>query len=387
MPVGEIIAIGTELLLGEIQDTNTASIARTFRDLGIDLYRTMIVGDNVDRIAGSIKEALLRADVVITTGGLGPTVDDPTREAVARAFGVELEFHPELWQQILERFTRFNRTPSDNNRRQAYLPVGAVAIENPVGTAPAFYLNSADKMVISVPGVPREMDAIIQRSVIPMLRSRYHLDTVIQIHVLHSAGVGESQVDEWIGEFEHASNPTVGLLAHPGQVDIRIAAKAATVQDANRMITEVAEKIRQRVGDAIYGADDETLEGVLAQRLSLSGWSLTVIESGFGGALSERFAIQGLPNLPVKPSDTLTTPAELTQVVRNMTETNPVQLAVGALYIPGEDRQGLYLFAATPHGEVESNRSYGGHPSLGIPWAIASTIDFIRRNIPQNTGA
>lgn len=122
MPVGEIIAIGTELLLGDTQDTNTSYIARAFRDAGIDLYRTMIVGDNIDRIAQAIREALSRADIVITTGGLGPTVDDPTRLAVARAFGVEMEFEPELWEQIQARFQRFHRHATDNNRRQAYIP-------------------------------------------------------------------------------------------------------------------------------------------------------------------------------------------------------------------------------------------------------------------------
>jgi nicotinamide-nucleotide amidase len=386
MPVGEIIAIGTELLLGEIQDTNTASIARIFRDHGIDLYRTMIVGDNVERIANSVKEAMQRADIILTTGGLGPTVDDPTREAVASVFAVELEFHPALWQQILERYTRFNRKPSENNRRQAYLPKNAIAIENPVGTAPAFYINSADKIVISVPGVPREMDAILQSSVMPLLRKRFKLDMVIQIRVLHCAGVGESQVDEWVSEFEYGSNPTVGLLAHPGRVDIRIAAKAPSYDEANRLIAEVEMKIRQRVGDAIYGIDDDTIQGALARRLYACGWSLSVCESGLNGEIAKSLSTQQITNITFYPTSPETTPSELPQTMRKLHDTHQAQMSIGVLYTPGEVRQSLSLFAITPNGEVESSRSYGGHPSLGIPWAVATAIDFIRRNIPQTTG-
>src|SRR5574340_461977 len=192
MPVGEIIAIGTELLLGETQDTNTSYIARAFRDAGIDLYRTMIVGDNIDRIAQAIREALSRADIVITTGGLGPTVDDPTRLAVARAIGVELEFEPELWEQSQVRFQRFHRHATENNRRQAYIPQGAAAIDNQVGTAPGFYFQEGEKIVISLPGVPREMEFLLQQKVLPLLIDRFALKGIIKSYVLHAAGVGES---------------------------------------------------------------------------------------------------------------------------------------------------------------------------------------------------
>jgi len=141
MPTAEIIAIGTELLLGETADTNTRFIARTLRGLGVDLFRTSTIGDNAGRIAQAIREALARAEIVITTGGLGPTVDDPTRQAVAQAVGVELEFRPELWEQITARVARYGRTPTENQKRQAYIPKGAISIENPVGTAPAFIVN------------------------------------------------------------------------------------------------------------------------------------------------------------------------------------------------------------------------------------------------------
>src|SRR5512133_2805341 len=155
MPSAEIITIGTEILLGEIVDTNARYIARQLRDAGIDLYRKTTVGDNAQRIAQALQQALERCDIVLTTGGLGPTVDDPTREAVALAVGVETEYTPDLWNQIEARFRRYGRLPTENNKPQAYIPKGAIVIENPVGTAPAFIIEIEGKSIISLPGVPR----------------------------------------------------------------------------------------------------------------------------------------------------------------------------------------------------------------------------------------
>lgn len=166
MAVAEIVTIGTELLLGEIQDTNSRYIARALRDIGIDLYRLTTVGDNIKRITATLQEALMRADVVITTGGLGPTVDDPTRQAVADTFNVDLVYKQELWDQILERFSFYNRTPTENNKRQAYIPANAIAIRNDVGTAPAFAVELGVKTLIALPGVPREMEHIMNTFVV-----------------------------------------------------------------------------------------------------------------------------------------------------------------------------------------------------------------------------
>ena len=248
MPSAEIITIGTEILLGEIVDTNTRYIARLLRGLGVDLYRTSTIGDNVERIAEAIRNAMTRADIVITTGGLGPTVDDPTREAVARAVGVETEFRQELWEQILEIITRYGRQPSENQKRQAYVPRGAIAIKNNVGTAPAFIVENPPlplgegqgvRAVISLPGVPKEMEFLLHEAVIPYLQKSYNLNQIIKVRLLHTAGAGEADVDERIGDFETLANPTVGLAAHSGIIDIRIAAKAETEAEADRMIAKV----------------------------------------------------------------------------------------------------------------------------------------------------
>ena len=234
MPSAEIIAIGTELLLGEIQDTNTRYLALRLRDANIDLFRATMVGDNAVRISRVIAEAFNRSDIVITTGGLGPTVDDPTRLAVAMAIGVETEFRPELWDQIQNRFNGLIGSATENNKRQAYIPQGSIAVENPVGTAPAFIVESGSKVIISLPGVPREMEYLIENRVIPYLKEHFQILGTIKASVLHAAGVGESQVDEWIGDLETLINPTVGLLAHPGQVDIRVTAKAGSQEEADR---------------------------------------------------------------------------------------------------------------------------------------------------------
>ncbi|MFQ5616547.1 MAG: molybdopterin-binding protein, partial [Anaerolineales bacterium] len=277
MPTAEIITIGTEIMLGEIIDTNAPYIARKLRDVGVGVRRTWSTGDYPDDIAGAIREATQRAEIIITTGGLGPTVDDPTREAAAKAFGVQTEFREDLWQQVIDRFARFNRYPTENNKQQACVPQGATAIENPVGTAPAFMVefgkgathfqsalhlnqNHPNGVVICLPGVPREMEHLLEHNVLPHLRQRFQLNSVTVVRVLHTAGVGESQIDERIGDLEKLANPIVGLAAHSGQVDVRISANAATEAGACALIQEVETEIRQRLGSWVYGADDEPLE-------------------------------------------------------------------------------------------------------------------------------
>ncbi len=210
MPVAEIITIGTELLLGEIVDTNARYLALEMRNLGIDLYRKITVGDNIERIAQALSQGMERSNVIITTGGLGPTVDDPSRQAFARAMGVEIEFRPELWEQIQARFRRFGRAPTENNRRQAYVPQGAIAMENPVGTAPAFIMETAENALIALPGVPREMEYLMQNRREPLPAPALPLTGMIKARLLHTAGVGESQIDDLIGDLEKLDNPTVG---------------------------------------------------------------------------------------------------------------------------------------------------------------------------------
>lgn len=265
MPSAEIIAIGTELLLGEISDINTAFIAKALNQIGIDIYRTSIVGDNQSRITDLIKHSIKRAQIVITTGGLGPTVDDPTRQAVADVYGEKLIFHEHLWEQIQSRFRAFNRIPTANNKRQAFIPQNAIPIENPVGTAPAFYIFEKDKTIISLPGVPAEMEFLLNNKIIHFLKKTYNLESTIISRIIHTAGIGESSIDNLIGDFEKLNNPSVGITAKPGQVDIRITAKASNQSQARKIITPIEKKILKKVGENVYGFDQDTLYSVVSR--------------------------------------------------------------------------------------------------------------------------
>lgn len=384
MPSAEIIAIGTELLLGEIQDTNTRYLALRLRDANIDLFRATMVGDNANRISRVIAEALNRSDIVITTGGLGPTVDDPTRQAVAMAIGVDTEFRTELWEQIQNRFQRFNRIATENNKRQAYIPQGAIPIENPVGTAPAFIVECGSKVIISVPGVPREMEYLIENRVIPYLKEHFNILGMIKASVLHAAGVGESQVDEWIGDLETLLNPTVGLLAHPGQIDIRVTAKASSADEANHMIEPLISQIKQRLGDHVYGRDADTIESVTQARLTVAGWNFCLVEYGLESELYRH--IKRMTGF-IEPSEICQdtcNPNDLFFHIEKLMGGSGAQVGLGACYCPGPEKQEIYLALITPLGKYEMNRSYGGPPQNGIPFAINTAIDFLRRNLPTS---
>ncbi len=291
----EIVSIGTEILLGEIVDTNSASLARQLRDIGANIYFMTTVGDNRARIADALRTALGRADVVITTGGLGPTVDDVTRQGVADATNRKLEFRPELLAEIAERFRLFGSKMSDNNRVQAYIPAGSIPVYNRLGTAPCFIVEAAAGTIISLPGVPREMRDILAATVIPYLRERMGGKGIIKARVLRTAGIGESSLDSQIGDLMTASNPTVGLAAHTGQTDIRITARADSEAEADTLIAEAEAAIRERVGEHIYGVGEEKLETVFARQLNERGFSLAVSYTGPPGrTIIERLREEGL---------------------------------------------------------------------------------------------
>ncbi len=284
----EIVMIGTELLLGQIVDTNASYLARQMAGLGIDLYRKTTVGDNENRISRTIQKALDRCDVVITSGGIGPTVDDKTREAVARATGQKLVLNTKLLEQISSFFVRRGLELGENNKKQAYVPEYAIPIENPVGTAPGFIVEHNGACVISMPGVPRELYYLTENVVLPFLQKRFGIKTVIKVRLLRTAGIGESNIDRLIDDLEESDNPTVGLAAHPGSVDIRISAKAQNDEAAVQMLDDMEERIRSRVGDIIYGRDEETIEQVTTDLLKASGHTLALLETNTGGVFTSR---------------------------------------------------------------------------------------------------
>ena len=382
MPTAEIITIGTELLLGETIDTNTRFIAQILRDLGVNLYHTQTVGDNAGRIARVVSEALQRAEIVITTGGLGPTVDDPTRQAIAEAAGAALEFHPELWDQIVARIARYGRTPTGNQKRQAFIPKGAIVIENPVGTAPAFIVETHTGAVITLPGVPREMETLLVDAVVPYLQRRFNLHEVIKVRTLHVSGIGEGALDDQVGDLELLSNPTIGLTAHSGIVDIRIAAKASTVQEAESMIVVTEHDLRNRLGKAIFGADEDTLEKTVLNIIAGRGWNLATVESGLGNGLMKRInqaahpAYQGGSNGDIRPD------ALIPACVALVKETK-VSAVLGVVLFTSGEQQEIGILILTPLGQEEQHLSYGGHPKNAERWAINTALDLLRRNLQE----
>ena len=286
----EIVTTGTELLLGQIDDTNATYLARQLRDLGIDLFFRSTVGDNEARIAQVLELALERADLVITTGGLGPTVDDVTREAVSSATNRPLMLYPDLLAQIESFFARFGSTMAENNRRQAFLPQDCIPIENPVGTAPGFIIEDEKGTIITLPGVPREMRYLMKHTVVPYLQQRLGQQDVLVTRILRTVAVGESQIDRTISDLEESSNPTVGLSAHPGQTDVRIVAKAPTKAEAEALVAGFETTIRERLGAAIYATGDVTLEAAIASTLQQKGGTLAVAETLTGGDLTRRLS-------------------------------------------------------------------------------------------------
>ena len=397
MPSAEIITIGTEILLGEIVDTNTRHIARVLRNMGVDLFRTITIGDNTERIADAIRHSMERAEIVITTGGLGPTVDDPTREAVARALGVETEFREDLWEQVVDVISRYGRKPSENQKRQAYVPQGAIGIKNPVGTAPCFIvekhrlqgaeptLNNPERarkqdevqdaaetiesVVISLPGVPNEMEYVLHESIVPYLQKRFNLNEIIKIKVLHCAGLGEGMIDEKIADLETLSNPTVGLAAHTGVVDIRVAAKARTEVEADAMIAVIEKDVRERLGDAVFGADEDKLEDATLNALASRGWTLTAIESGLDGLLARKVPhTTSIPDLQ---------PTHLLDALREARSAANADAALGIVANVAERTADFALIL--PRGEKTHHITYGGPPRSVPRWAVNLALDWLRR--------
>lgn len=402
----EIITIGTELLLGQIVDTNAAYLAEQLAAIGLNVYRKTTVGDNELRIAEVVRNALRRSDVIITSGGLGPTVDDKTREAVAVATNLKLVLNQGLLEHIEEFFSKRGRAIGDNNRRQAYLPRNAIPIHNPVGTAPGFIVKQKDSHVISLPGVPRELYHLMEHAVIPFLRQELGRESIIISRILRTAGVGESDIDRQISDLEESVNPTVGLAAHSGSVDIRIAAKAISDEEGEQMLDEMEARIRQRLGDLIFGTGDVTVEEVVARLLMDRGLSMSVLETNTGGVLASRLsaAPYGLEVLHLAltaspdrakaqilrdvedASVTANDAAELLATqLRQQTEADVAIAIIGDTdpdVGPYSERTGDTYIGLNAEGSTTSRHlRIGGVSEVARAWISNSTLDMVRRHL------
>ncbi len=284
----EIISIGSELLLGQIVDTNASWIAQRLANNGINLFYKTTVGDNFERMCDIIHLALSRSDIVLTGGGIGPTKDDLTREAVAKITNRNLITDKKSLLEIRERFHKRGLLLTKNNERQAEIPEGAIVIENPNGTAPAFIVEAEKGTIISLPGVPFEMKWLVDNRIIPYLKNKFNIEEIIHYRVLKVSDLGESAVDDKIGEIiAHSKNPTVGVLARPGQVDIRITAKAENRNKANSLIDAVDEKISNLLGDNIFGKNDDTIESIVNKLLLERNSSISIFENITAGTISK----------------------------------------------------------------------------------------------------
>lgn len=324
----EIIFTGTELILGQTLNTNSQYLQQTLAALGIDLFFQVTVGDNQKRLVEAILQASARADLVIVGGGLGPTEDDVSREALAEALGVALAGNPEA-RLITERFFKSRGVEMpQNNLKQTLAPPGGIILDNPVGTAPGLAVECNSKLYILVPGPPNEFKTMVDNQVVPLLKTRLGPDvSVIKSRVLKLCGIGESKVDEILAPLLHSRNPTLAPTAKFAEVHLRITSKASSHAEADGMIDNMDRRVRDLLGQYIYGRDDETLPGVVGNLLAAQKLTLAAAETCSGGYLSHlitsfsngsRFfkfaAVSDLPgmqdHLKIKP-DPLQNPAEI----------------------------------------------------------------------------
>lgn len=289
----EVVAIGTELLLGVIVDSNSSWIGEQLALSGIDSYFQVKVGDNFGRMEAAIRQALERADAVICCGGLGPTQDDITRDVIAKVMGVEMRRDERIAADIRRRFEARGRTMSANNLRQADIPVGASPIKEMPGTAPGLVCPVGDKIIYAVPGVPREMKEMVLGTVLPDLRRRSGQSSVIRSRTLRTWGLSESGIDEMLtermAELDRLGNPTIAFNASGIEgIKIRVTAKCDDEATALRILDAEEAIIRGVLGDAVFGIDDQSMELVVLNQLKAKGYTLAAAESITGGILASR---------------------------------------------------------------------------------------------------
>ncbi|MBQ4089966.1 MAG: competence/damage-inducible protein A [Clostridia bacterium] len=286
--VAEILSIGTELLMGQIANTDAQFISRRLGELGISIYRQCTVGDNPARVLESLKESLSRSDIVITTGGLGPTEDDLTKEMVAEYFGLEMELHQPSYDALMEMMSRFGRKITPNNIKQAYFPKGAIIMPNLRGTAPGCIVEKDGKTVAVLPGPPRELTDMFDRQLAPYLEKRSGL--TIKSRFLKIFGLGESNVETMLIDLFHSDDPTLALYCGPGEVAARITTRVKEGEDADAKIEPVYQEILRRVGDAYYGEGMErTPADAVFELLKARDEKVTFAESCTGGLLAGEF--------------------------------------------------------------------------------------------------
>jgi hypothetical protein len=297
---------------------------------------------------------------------------------------VSLEFRPELWAQIEARFARFGRKATENNRKQAYVPAGAVALENPVGTAPCFIVEHDGGAVISLPGVPRELEYMLEHAVLPYLRQHVAQPAVIRSRTLRTVGIGESLIDARIAELEELSNPTVGLAAHPGQTDVRITAKAATAEEADALLDPLEADLRGRLGDFIYVVGTAEVEEVLAELLAQRGQGVAVGEFGTDGDVGKRLAALPAADKVYRgsmlSSDANASASDLAAGARGGAE-----WGLGVRLNLAANPPIMEVALAGAQGVETQVMGFGGHPGLAVRWIGTAALNVLRLKLIRSS--
>lgn len=409
----EIIAVGTELLLGQIANTNARFLSEKLAEKGIDVYWHTVVGDNTARVADAFRLALARADLILFSGGLGPTMDDLTKETVADVLGLQLEKHQSWETHMEEMFARFGRTMTENNRKQALIPEGARLLGNDNGTAPGIWIEHLDKVVVLMPGPPRELEPMFTDKVMPLLAGS---EQIILSRVLKVSGLGESAMEEMISDLVITqSNPTIAPLAKYSEVHLRLTAKAGTREEALTLLNGSEAKLLERLGEAVFARDHETMADAVARLLAKRTMTIATAESCTGGLLADMltdvsgisaYFLQGLVTysnrsktdlLGIRPGLIRTYGAVSEEVARAMAEhmrrRASSDVAVGITGIAGpqggtdEKPVGLvYIAVATPQDILCRKFNFFGNRETIKERAVMAALNMLRLYLLHTNG-
>jgi nicotinamide-nucleotide amidase len=414
----DVVAVGTELLLGQIVDTNSSWLGEQLAAHGFDSLLQVKVGDNLGRVEAAFRHALADADAVIVCGGLGPTHDDLTRDAIARVMGVELMTHDDIVERIRQMFAARNRYMPENNLRQAQVPVGATVIEQTRGTAPGLIcpvvIDGVEKVLYAVPGVPHEMKEMVERAILPDLHARSGEAAVITSRTLRTWGESESglneRLDPIISELDALGNPTLAFLASGWEgLKVRLTAKAPNLAAANSLLDHWSSRVEEVVGDHVFGFDDDTMESVVLQMLRERGLSLGLAESVTGGLVAARLtAIAGASD--VLRGSIVSYASEVKYDLLDVTpgpvvsESAAIEMAVGARRVLGSD---VALALTGVAGPTEQDGMPVGTLCIGVAigdqhfstttrlpgqreqmrqMSVITALDFLRRRVAEAAG-
>lgn len=409
----EIIAVGTEILLGDIVNTNAQYLSRELASIGIEVYRQSVVGDNEDRLLGELDEALKRSDIVITTGGLGPTPDDLTKEVACKYFKMDLELHEESYSALKEYFGKMDREITENNLKQVYFPKEAKVLPNPNGTAPGAILEKDNKIIIVLPGPPREMRPMYNDYVKGYLSEKG--DGVIKSEVVRVLGIGESSAASKLKKYiDEGSNPTVAPYAKEDDVIFRITAKGRDEEEALKLIDPIKKSVIEELGIDYYGEGEETtIESVLAELLIKRNLKIATVESCTGGLIASRLvSCSGISDVFLEGSVTYSNEAKMRTVgvkhdtllaVGAVSEETAMEMAKGIALRAGADigvsttgiagpgggtdekPVGLVYIGVYYKGNVKAYRYvFNGNRNKVRNRATVTALDLVRRNILEN---